>query len=354
MSEFLTDYTGLNEMEPMSRFTGAAASIWAGLRSGVAMDSAENESLFESQFISVADGGNLDAWGIDLGLDRSSGEVDADYRARLLTRYQLVQRIGTAGAIKDICFADASAPTPGLVAFNGRLGPGGAVLAPAGIIHPLSPMGLFGATLFLEPGMDSTTHDALVTDLDNVTFTRDVLLLAEVDGTSVTPIVIDGSAAASSTRTGTYGPALAIDGTLGGAAGYNAFYWDATDVPREDTPPWWNVTLAAPVFADLLMIAQQPRADVNRLRRLRVTVTAPETCRWPGLTYVYEVELFDPGSGNYDRQFFPMQRPTLVSELKIEALSAWPNGLTYHTLAEIELYPPSAWLRNWKRRLHFG
>jgi len=353
MSEFLTDQTGLDQHEPMSRFTGNAADVWEGLRTGVALDSTENENLFESQFISTADGTNLDAWGDDYGLDRSSGESDTDYRARLITLLRAAEKVGTRGAILAAHEVDASAPAPGLTVFSDRLGREGAILAPEGVIHPLSAGALFGGALYLYPGLDSTTLDSMVARLETVVFARDTIQLAEVDGTSITPVTIDGTATASSYDGTGFEPDLAIDGTLGGLLGNNAFYWDATDVPNEDDPPWWSVELNAGRYADLLMIAQQTRADVNRLRRIRVTITPPASCTLD-LGYTYEAELYDPGLGNYDRHYFPLPRPTLVGTLKIEVLSAWPNGLTYHSLAEVEIYPPSAWTRDWKRRLHLG
>jgi len=353
VSEFLTDSTGLDLHEPMSRFTGNALLAWEGLRSGVALDSTENESVFEGMFVSTADGTNLDAWGADYDLDRSSGESDSDYRTRILAILQAQEAVGTRAAILAAHLVDASAPAPGLTVFSARLGGGGVVLAPEGVVHPLSPGALFGGALYLYPGLDTTTIDSLMARLETVTFVRDTLQLAEVDGTGITPVTIDGTATASSFRGAGYEPALAIDGTLGDATGSNSFYWDATDAPNSTTPPFWSVTLTGSGYADLLMIAQEPRADVNRLKRIRVTVSPPADCALD-LGYSFEVELYDPGLGNYERHFFPLPRPTLVGELKIEVLSAWPNGLTYHTLAEVELYPPSAWTRIWKRRFSLG
>jgi len=344
------DLTGLDKHEPMCRFTGTAALLWEGLRSGVALDTTANDALWDSLFVSTAEEANLDAWGSDLDLARTSGESDPDYRARLLARLRSVPMVGTPAAVKGAVLTAVGIPSPGLTAFSDRINDR-AILAPGAVVHPISRNARFGAVLFLKPGLDSTAQDAVVAELGKAAFIRDTIQLAEVDDGSVTPATLKGTASASSDD-GVHTPDLAIDGVLGGPVGDNAFYWHPSDVPNDETPPWWAVELDSPMYANLLMIAQEPRANVNRLRRLRIAVVPPAVCQ-VDLGYSCELELYDVGDGDYNRHYLVLPRPTLVSELKIEALSSW-NGADYHTLAEVELYAPSAWEQTWLRRLHLG
>jgi hypothetical protein len=91
----------------------------------------------------------------------------------------------------------------------------------------------------------------------------------------------------------------------------------------------------------MLMINQQTRADVMRLQDVRITITPPDDCQLPGLTYTQRLP--DVGDGDYNRWFFPLPRPCWAGEIKIEPLSAYDDDRTYLSLGEVEIYSPEEW-----------
>jgi hypothetical protein len=180
----------------------------------------------------------------------------------------------------------------------------------------------------------------IIEELQSIAPLRDRILLAQVDD-DITPSTIAGTASASS-ETAPFVAGKAIDGNLGAPVGEVAFYWGADETPpSQDSPPWWKAELSEPTLISLLMINQQCRGDVMRLKDVRISITPPDDCQLPGLTYTQRLP--DVGDGDYNRWFFPLPRPCWAGEIKIEPLSAYDDDRAYLSLGEVEIYSPEEW-----------
>jgi|GEM_PF-5812817 len=345
MTEFNSSLDYLNEFEPMAFYGGNQRLLFDAFRECLKQDSQMNSALWEALWMVTAEGSNLDEHGVVFNLPRNEGETDTDYRARLLTVLRSRAIVGTPEAIHDAVEAALSERDCGVIYLKDRvaLEQDGEPICPIGSITAPPDMSLFAYLLYLVPGHDLTDVALLVNQLEQTAALRDNIIICEVDEDSVTPEQLVGIATSSSTISADYGPGKAIDGQLGGPTGLNAFYWAMDDMPSESNTPWWQVELTTSRFTDLLMIAQQPRHNVNRLKDVRITLTPPADCDVPEL--VYQFRLPDIGADNFDRWFFPLPRPTWVETLKIEVLSIYDIGMTLINLAEVELYAPDAWTR---------